>query len=39
MSSHSKRKQDFKANTVRLISLVLAGIMVLSVVLATFWRW
>jgi len=39
MSSHSKRKQDMKANAVRLVSLVLAVIMVLSVVMATFWRW
>lgn len=39
MSSRSKRKQDLKANAVRLVSLVLAGVMILSVVLATVWRW
>ena len=39
MSAHSKSKKEQKQLFVRIISLVLAVIMVLSVVLAAVWRW
>lgn len=39
MSSRSRRKQDIKKLLVRIISLALAVLMVLSVVMAYVWRW
>ena len=40
MSSHSKhKKENMKGVAVRIISLCLAILMVLSVLLATVWRW
>lgn len=39
MSTHAKRKKDRKALAVRIISLCLAVLMVLSVLLATIWQW
>ena len=39
MSHHSKHKKDTKQVMVRIISLSLAVIMVLSVVFAAVWQW
>jgi len=39
MSSRSKRKKDIKQLFVRIVSLALAVLMVLSVVMAYVWRW
>ena len=39
MSRHSKHKKDTKQVMVRIISLSLAVIMVLSVVFAAVWQW
>jgi len=39
MSSQSHRKKDFKTTAVRIISLALAALMLLSVILATVWQW
>jgi len=39
MSTHSKPKKNNKQLFVRIISLALAVLMVLSVVLAAVWRW
>lgn len=39
MSSRSKRKKDIKQLFVRIVSLSLAVLMVLSVVMAYVWRW
>ena len=38
MSSQSKSKKDLKSTVVRIVSLTLAVLMVLSVVLASVWR-
>ena len=39
MSSRSKRKSNTKQMFVRIVSLALAVLMVLSVVMAYVWRW
>jgi len=39
MSSQAKRKKDMKTLMIRIVSLGLAALMVLSVVLATIWQW
>lgn len=39
MSTRSKRKKDHKQMLVRIVSLALAALMVLSVVMATVWQW
>ena len=39
MSSQSKRRKDTKQLIVRVISLALAVLMVLSVVMAYVWQW
>lgn len=39
MSNQSKRKKDLKTTMIRIVSLGLAALMVLSVVLATLWQW
>ena len=38
MSSRSKQKKDLKVMTVRIVSLSLAVLMVLSVLMSTVWR-
>ncbi len=39
MPTNPKRKKDFKATTVRIVSLSLAVLMLLSVVMTAVWRW
>ena len=39
MSSQNKRRRDRKNTWVRIISLALAVLMLLSVVMAAVWRW
>lgn len=39
MSVQAKRRKDRKAMMVRIVSLTLAALMLLSVVLATVWQW
>lgn len=39
MSGKAKHKKDLKTMAVRIISLMLAILMVLSVVMATLWQW
>ena len=39
MSSQNKRRRDSKNTWVRIISLALAELMLLSVVMAAVWRW
>ena len=39
MAGHTKQKKDNKAMLVRIISLVLAVLMILSVILASVWQW
>lgn len=39
MSVQAKRRKDHKAMMVRIVSLTLAALMLLSVVLATVWQW
>lgn len=39
MSTRSKHKKDNKQLLVRVVSLALAALMVLSVVMATVWQW
>lgn len=39
VSSRSKRRKDVKQMAIRVISLALAVLMVLSVVMATVWQW
>lgn len=39
MASASKRKKDRKVVAVRVVSLTLAALMLLSVVMASVWRW
>ncbi len=39
MSAQARRKRDTKAMMLRIVSLTLAGLMIVSVVLATVWRW
>ena len=39
MASAGKRKKDRKAVAVRVVSLTLAALMLLSVVMASVWRW
>ena len=39
MSTNAKKKKDRKQLAVRIISLALAVLMVLSVLLATIWQW
>lgn len=39
MSNHSKSRKDRKNTLVRIVSLALAVLMLLSVILAAVWRW
>ena len=39
MSSAGKRKKDTRAIAVRVVSLTLAALMLLSIVMASVWRW
>ncbi len=39
MSTHSRHKKENKQLFVRIVSLALAAIMVLSVVMAAVWQW
>ena len=39
MSSHGKTRASAKTVMVRTVCLILAGLMILSVVLAAVWRW
>lgn len=39
MAGHAKQKKDHKALLVRIVSLSLAVLMILSVILASVWRW
>lgn len=39
MTSHTKHKKDSKAMIVRIVSLSLAVLMILSVILASVWQW
>ena len=39
MSARSKHRKDNKQLLIRIVSLALAGIMVLSVVMAAVWQW
>jgi len=39
MSNHTRNRKDSKTMIVRIVSMVLAVLMVLSVILASVWRW
>ena len=39
MPAHTKHKRDSRRTMVRIVSLSLAGLMLLSVVLAAVWQW
>lgn len=39
MSTHSKQKKDMRTTMIRIVSLGLAILMILSVVMATVWQW
>ena len=39
MAAQAKRKKEARASMVRIVSLSLAGLMLLSIVFASVWQW
>ena len=39
MAAQAKRKKDTRASMARIVSLSLAGLMLLSIVFASVWQW